>query len=45
MMSTVEEIGVESYSDMASSANVLVSTMKTLSDVITSNDNFVKDVF
>ena len=45
MMSTVEEIGVQSYSDMASSANEMVSTMKTMSDDITSNDKFVKDVF
>ena len=45
MMSRIEEVGVESYSDMASSANQMMSTMKTMSDDITSNDKFVKDVF
>ena len=45
MMSRIEEVGVESYSDMASSANQMMSTMKTMSDDITSNDKYVKDVF
>lgn len=45
MMSTIEEIGVESYSDMVSSANQMMSTMKTMCDDITSNDKYVKDVF
>ena len=44
-MSANEEIGVESYSDMVSSANQMMSTMKTMSDDITSNDKYVKDVF
>ena len=45
MMSRVEEVGVESYSDMASSANLMMSTMKTMSDDITSNDKYIKDIF
>jgi len=44
-MSTIEEIGVESYSDMVSSANQMMSTMKTMSDDVTSSDKYVKDVF